>query len=331
MGVLLEDSSLARIDAAKERIDARRIEDYVQLMHRDLMQEVIRHAPTLDEDNAARQNLVVKSFRNAWDYVLQKFNGSVDIMFLQDVAGRLEPPMAVEGKEYAQLRKGLVELKINGRTYVPPSDKSRILVALERVEGAAKDANLHPVEEALFYNLHLTRIQPFENANKRTANIIMNAILYKNGYFPVHLREQDVGPYKKLIGDAILGFRESAAKYDPKDKEPFIFPERNQKIFYNFLGSREASELSLAEDRLRGLHSYKIEFSGVKERGALFAAKNNIHKWFDSHGLPHQERLTTTGMRTLEVFGDIPRDNLGTLLRNIRGIGSFSIIDNGRH
>ena len=58
----------------------------------------------------------------------------------------------------------------------------------------------YAVNRAIDSYLYLCRTQPFKNANKRTALLVANAILIKNGSGLLHISENQNGEYKlKLI------------------------------------------------------------------------------------------------------------------------------------
>ena len=54
-------------------------------------------------------------------------------------------------------------------------------------------------EKALLVLVLISYIQPFSDGNKRTARIISNAILLKNGYCPISFRTIDSLEYKKAM------------------------------------------------------------------------------------------------------------------------------------
>jgi prophage maintenance system killer protein len=328
MAKILRESLLEEIESAKKRIDAKKMRDYVSLMHQDLVRQVIENAPKFDVDNRIRGEKVISAFREAWNYGIMTFpRENLDTLFLQNLSGKIEPDLDSQDKGYSPLRNQMVKLDF-GRSgvYIPPVDRERIINHLDRMNNAIESLSLHPLEEATYLNFHLMRIQPFDNGNKRLANIVMNLTLYDEGFFPINLNEKDREVYKEFWKAAVLEFRENGAKFS-RPQEAYINLGNAQTQFYDFLGRRELNELRFAEDRLKGLPSYVIELD-VKDRGKIYAVKKNIRSWFVRRSVPYQERLNSE-KRTLEVIGDIPENVLKTILKD-RG-AKYKLRQNGTH
>lgn len=132
-----------------------------------------------------RDVMAVRNYGTACKELLSLLEEGVcfDVDFLL----RLHARVAVgEVKHFGELRKGNVH--IDGSVYVPPkADKlSGILNAgLEYLEDL--DNFNHPAERAFATFLFLSRTQAFEDCNKRTASLAMNALLMNDGYIPIAL------------------------------------------------------------------------------------------------------------------------------------------------
>lgn len=132
-----------------------------------------------------REIMAVRNYGTACKELLLLLEEGVrfDVDFLL----RLHARVAVgEVKHFGELRRGNVH--IDGSVYVPPkADKlSGILNAgLEYLEDL--DNFNHPAERAFATFLFLSRTQAFEDCNKRTASLAMNALLMNDGYIPVAL------------------------------------------------------------------------------------------------------------------------------------------------
>jgi hypothetical protein len=87
---------------------------------------------------------------------------------------------------------------IEGSVYVPPQAER-----LQQIYNAGMEmlshADIPTPERALATFLFLSRTQPFENGNKRTAALVMNAVLLNDGYMPLHV---DRPPLEFLHGMA---------------------------------------------------------------------------------------------------------------------------------
>lgn len=132
-----------------------------------------------------REIMAVRNYGTACKELLLLLEEGVrfDVDFLL----RLHARVAVgEVKHFGELRRGNVH--IDGSVYVPPkADKlSGILSAgLQYLEDL--DNFNHPAERAFATFLFLSRTQAFEDCNKRTASLAMNALLMSDGYIPVAL------------------------------------------------------------------------------------------------------------------------------------------------
>lgn len=130
-----------------------------------------------------REIMVVRNYGTACKELLSLLEKGVrfDVDFLL----RLHARVAVgEVKHFGALRRGNVH--IDGSVYVSPkADKlSGILNAgLQYLEDL--DNFNHPAERAFATFLFLSRTQAFEDCNKRTASLAMNAWLMSDGYIPV--------------------------------------------------------------------------------------------------------------------------------------------------
>lgn len=58
----------------------------------------------------------------------------------------------------------------------------------------------NPVERAIGVFLFMTRNQPFYDANKRTASLMMNGCLMANGYSPITVLNQNSEEFHRELG-----------------------------------------------------------------------------------------------------------------------------------
>ena len=132
-----------------------------------------------------REVMTVRNYGTACKELLSLLEEGVrfDVDFLL----RLHARVAVgEVKHFGELRRG--NIHIDGSVYVPPkADKlSGILNArLEYLEDL--DNFNHPAERTFATFVFLSQTQAFEDCNKRTASLAMNALLMSDGYIPVAL------------------------------------------------------------------------------------------------------------------------------------------------
>ncbi|GBN08427.1 Adenosine monophosphate-protein transferase Fic [Araneus ventricosus] len=85
--------------------------------------------------------------------------------------------------------------------HIPPLASDVAYLMEEFVEWLQSDGmlRLHPVKQAALAHYKLVYIHPFVDGNGRTARLLMNLILMRNGYPPVIIRKQDRSMYYNAI------------------------------------------------------------------------------------------------------------------------------------
>jgi hypothetical protein len=323
--MILSDKLLEKIDTAKTKLDDARLEEFVRTMFGSLVHDAIVNSSVQDGDNAERKNEVIKNFEEAWKYGHCNYRGEFDLVILTDIAGRIEPMHQEHGQKYAKLRSTKANLSWKNLYYIPPVDEVRVREHLERMTQALNSMDLHPVEEALFLYFHITRIQPFENGNKRTANTMMNLTLLYHGFPPLSILPSEKPIFESYLVNAINGFRNVGSDNDGVDA--YLTTNNDISQFYEFMGRKELNELVVAQNTLAGVNWYVIPLD-VQQPGAYYAAKKSIDSWFRARGAPHQVQLSLNEKK-IEVLGDIPESTLHSILDGIRGVRKYAIKYNG--
>jgi Fic family protein len=100
---------------------------------------------------------------------------------------------------------------------------------------SAEAADLHPVERAALAHFRLVHIHPFVDGNGRTARLLMNLILIREGYPPAVIRRERRPEYYDALGRAHEG-----------DTNPFLAlvareAERSLDIWLSMAGSNRAT------------------------------------------------------------------------------------------
>jgi Fic family protein len=100
-----------------------------------------------------------------------------------------------------------VSVRITGSNYVPPDPSA--VPPLMRDFGlwlnSQEAQSLHPVEMAALAHFRLVDIHPFVDGNGRTARLLMNLILVRNGYPLAVIRNEDRSRYYGLLEKAHQG------------------------------------------------------------------------------------------------------------------------------
>jgi Fic family protein len=111
---------------------------------------------------------------------------------------------AIDDEEAGRYRQG--QVRISGSEYVPP-DPSAVPGLMhdfaEWLNGEAQ--SFPPVEGAALAHFRLVDIHPFTDGNGRTARLLMNLILLREGYPPAVVRREDRLAYYDALDRAHAG------------------------------------------------------------------------------------------------------------------------------
>jgi len=327
MGILKREI-LRDIEQAKTKLDTSKIPQFTQEVFKNTEEQCMENVALQDSDNAERGKAVLSSFRDAWKYGMANFEGNWDLLYLTEVAGRVEPGLRVAGQTtYAELRSQIRQFRGG---YVPPVDRERILKNLDRTLLVSQAGDLAPVERAIFEYFHLIRIQPFLNGNKRTANIVMNGRLSANGLLPICVSPRQVPEFESYLVGAIEGFKETESQGDTEELVAYTHPDFRQRQFFDFLGRRELCSLRCAENQMSGLTTYTLNLH-YSSPAAEYSLKHGIDRYFRAKGLTYQVRASSKD-KTIVVTGEIPIRTLQQLAERTPGIKKCKIkVANGSH
>ncbi len=321
---ILKKELLNEIERARARLDTSKIPQFTQEVFKNMEQQCMENTALQDKDNEERGVQVLSDFKKAWKFGMENFQTNWDLLYLTDIAGRVEPSMRARNQEYAELRTQIRQFRGG---YVPPADRTRIMTHLDRMLEVSKNEKLTPLERALFEYFHLIRIQPFFNGNKRTANIVMNGRLNAEGLLPICVPNKQVPEFESYIIGAIEGFREAGAVGDARDLVPYLRPDFKQRQFFDFLARRELCALRSAENQMAGLTTYNLHFD-CNNPATEYRLKHDIVGYFVAKKLPSQVRLHAKE-KVMTIIGEIPIRTLQQIVGKSPGIRSYELIVNG--
>ncbi len=117
----------------------------------------------------------------------------------------------IDDEEAGRYRR--VQVYITGSEYVPPEPVAVPGLMADFGDWLNSDeaAALHPVERATLAHFRLVHIHPFTDGNGRTARLLMNLALMREGYPPAVIRVEDRPAYYDVLDAAHEG-----------DTEPFV-------------------------------------------------------------------------------------------------------------
>jgi fido (protein-threonine AMPylation protein) len=175
----------------------------------------------------------------------------------------------------------------------------------------------HPLEKAILTHLHLIRIQPFIDGNKRTARMLQNTILMNKGLPPIRVGRAEGSYYKDLMLDAIKGYNNRVSE-DPHRNSFGYNNSEEEKRFFKYLSSKELESLGVIQQNLALSRKYKINFR-TNEIDILFRAKKNIKNNIQTNGKDAKVRFDKQNKEII-VTGDIDKDTVQIALKAIKSL-----------
>ena len=147
--------------------------------------------------------------RDAWEFV-KSYKGQVNKGFATKVQYEITKNTAcrIQG-DYRDSEVG-----IGGSDWKPPSASKAPALMEELFKQYKKQKrSLHPVELASWLHNRLVQIHPFSDGNGRTARLLMNWILMRNGFPPAIIEASNKEDYYKAIEAADKGDQKPFAEF----------------------------------------------------------------------------------------------------------------------
>jgi len=139
-----------------------------------------------------------------------------------------------------------IQVRISGSAHTPPEpllvQESMERFSVERL----LDTEDHPVTQAAMAHFELVSIHPFVDGNGRTARLLMNLILIKNGYFPAIILKNDRKKYYDALEKGHRGNTDDFVFLIARAMERtiYLYFEAIPGIKSHFLSMAEASKIS---------------------------------------------------------------------------------------
>ena len=131
----------------------------------------------------------ILNLKEAWKYILKNLDKKLNVDFICNVNKRVS---ANESLDWGVIRYGNVGVRlVNGERFEPK------IPEIEKVTQKLFEINEieNITERALTYYLWAIKSQLFWDGNKRTSNIVANAILISNGKGILNIEEKDLEEY----------------------------------------------------------------------------------------------------------------------------------------
>jgi hypothetical protein len=185
-------------------------------------------------------NKGIKRLESAFEWGRVHFSPSnFDEYFLKEIAAKICPD--VYPGEIASYRNTDM-VNLNDTRFMAPSSYKIITREIPEFidhikKQLASEDVIETVETAIYSHLHIARMQPFIEANKRTARTIQNLILYSKDIPSPIIETGERALYLDYFEKAAIGWNEMIAL----DKKGEV--SDGEKLFYNYIASKINSSL----------------------------------------------------------------------------------------
>ncbi len=122
-----------------------------------------------------------------------------------------------------------VQTRFPSSQTIPPAPEKVPLMMKELVRDI-NDQSISPIDRALEAHKRLTSVAPFKDGNRRTARLLMNLILMRNGYPPIVIR-----PEKKRMYLATLNRCHHPAHLDQRPYQLFMLAQLSKSLMNSLL------------------------------------------------------------------------------------------------
>jgi len=168
-------------------------------------------------------------------------------------------------------RRGAV--RISGTNYTPPNP-AKVPALTQEVYSLLKTMGGEPIETAAKLHQKFVDIHPFIDGNGRTARLLVNLYLMRNGYPPVIIlraeRKKYINSIEKVRKEnAITPFADFLAKA----------VERSLDIYLDSLGENPGEYLALAEAAKISKNGYSEEYLSLLARTGKIGAVKFGRNW----------------------------------------------------
>jgi len=181
------------------------------------------------------------------------------------------------------------QVRVAGATFMPPpADKIQPLIN-ELLQTISKNPDeLRPIELAAFFHHKLVYIHSFLDGNGRTARLLMNVILMRNGYPFTVLLKVDRAEYLRALSEAdngnLVPFVNFSAKAVERSLDIYLLAfEKEAEI----LTLAEASKLAPYTQEYLSLLARKGNIGAFKLRRNWVITKKTLSEYLKTHPKNH--------------------------------------------
>ncbi len=181
------------------------------------------------------------------------------------------------------------QVRVAGATFMPPSASKIQPMMNELLQTIQQNPDeLAPIELAAFFHHKLVYIHPFLDGNGRTARLLMNIILMKNGYPFTVLLKVDRSKYLKTLSEAdndnLVPFTNFIAQCVERSLDIYLLAlEKEAEI----LTLAQASKLSPYSQEYLSLLARKGNIGAFKLRRNWVITQKALEEYIKAHPRNH--------------------------------------------
>ncbi len=166
-----------------------------------------------------------------------------------------------------------MNVRISGSSHTPP-DSMKIKELMSKFAKKKINSKEHPIVEAARAHYELVSIHPFVDGNGRTARLLMNLILIKNGYFPAVILKNDRLKYYDVLEKGREAKLDEFVFFVARSLERtiYLYIEAIPKIKDSLITLKEASEIS----------SYSTDYLNIMARRGTIPTFKIKRNWMVS-------------------------------------------------
>jgi len=164
-------------------------------------------------------------------------------------------------------------VSISGTSYAPPN-AAKVPTLMQEIYRLLNSKSGEPIENAAMIHQRFVDIHPFVDGNGRTARLLLNLYLMRNGYPPAILLRAE---RKRYIRTMMEGQMEG--NYAPFVNFVAKAVERSLDIYLDALGTSQSEYLSLAEAAKISKNGYGEEYLSLMARTGKIGAVKFGRNW----------------------------------------------------
>ena len=180
--------------------------------------------------------------------------------------------------------------------------------------------NIHPVIRATEAHIELVRIHPYMDGNGRSARLVQNFYLHKEGYPAAIIPSSERELYISLMEDTLRDRDNIRSRFE--------CPSKQEELLQEYFASKILSSVRRLEDELKKRRRFTVVVNKIVDRGVVKSLSGMIR----SHAKAHGRGVAVQSDRTINsrkgtgfsVMGDVGIEELREVMDRCKAKYNFS-------